>query len=129
RVRLKPKNKAENSPVPKVTTPPRNQYDSGQFALFGTSMPSITFQRNYTDASQVQLGPTIYGTGYVKKPHIQDELKSARIDVSRELTGWWVDSVAFGVNYADRSKDKRSPESSLATLAGGFTPIGSQYLL
>ena len=113
---------------PKLVDAPRNNYDTGQFALYGTSMPSLTFQRNYTDPTQVQIGPTIYGTGYVKKPHVQDELKSARIDVSRELNGWF-DSVAFGVNYADRSKDKKSPESGLSTLAGGFTQISSQYLL
>jgi iron complex outermembrane recepter protein len=130
RDQFQPENNAEYVPLAAPTVPggPVNQYDTGQFALYGTSMASLTFQRNYTDPSLVQIGPTIYGTGYVKKPHIQDELKSARIDVSRELTGWF-DSVAFGVNYADRSKDKKSPESSLSTLAGGFTPIASQYLL
>src|SRR5258708_10985144 len=70
----------------------------------------------------------MYGTGYVKKPHVQDELKSGRIDLERDLTGWF-DSVGFGLNYADRSKDKKSPESGLSTLAGGFTPIAAQYLL
>jgi len=130
RDQFQPENNAEYLPLAAPTVPggPKNQYDTGQFQLYGTSMPSITFQRNYTDASLVQLGPTIYGTGYVKKPHIQDELKSARIDVARELTGWF-DSVALGVNYADRSKDKKSPESGLSTIAGGFTPIASQYLL
>jgi TonB-dependent receptor len=130
RDQFQPENNAEYLPLAAPTVPggPKNQYDTGQFQLYGTSMPSITFQRNYTDASLVQLGPTIYGTGYVKKPHIQDELKSARIDVARELTGWF-DSVALGVNYADRSKDKKSPESALSTIAGGFTPIASQYLL
>jgi iron complex outermembrane receptor protein len=128
RDQFQPENNAEYVPLANGTKPPLNQYDTGQFQLYGTSMPSLTFLRNYTDPSLVQIGPTIYGTGYVKKPHIQDELKSARIDVSRELTGWF-DSVAFGVNYADRSKDKKSPESSLSTIAGGFTPIASQYLL
>jgi TonB-dependent receptor len=130
RDQFQPENNAEYVPLAAPTVPggPVNQYDTGQFALYGTSMASLTFQRNYTDPSLVQIGPTIYGTGYVKKPHIQDELKSARIDVARELTGPF-DSVAFGVNYADRSKDKKSPESSLSTLAGGFTPIASQYLL
>ncbi|GAC1452717.1 MAG: TonB-dependent receptor [Steroidobacteraceae bacterium] len=107
---------------------PVNQYDTGQFAFNGSTMPSLTFTRDYTDPTQVQIGPTIYGTGYVKKPHIEDELKSARIDVSRDLTGWF-DSAALGVNYADRSKDKRSPETGLSTNSGGFTQIASQYLL
>ena len=108
---------------------PVNQYDNGQFAINGNSMPSISFARNYTDASMVQIGPTIYGTGYVKKPHIEDKLKSARIDVSRELTGWF-DSVVAGINYSDRSKEKQSPETSLSTKgAGGFTQIDPKYLL
>jgi len=107
---------------------PRNNYDTGQFALSGSTMPALTFTKDYTDPTQVQLGPTIYGTGYVKKPHIEDELKSGRIDAALELTSWF-DQVAFGVNYADRTKDKKSPESSLSTIAGGFTPIASQYLL
>ena len=107
---------------------PRNNYDTGQFALSTGTMPALTFQKDYTDPSQVQLGPTIYGTGYVKKPHVQDELKSARIDAALDLTGWF-DQMQVGVNYADRTKDKRSPESSLSTIAGGFTPIAPQYLL
>jgi len=72
------------------------QLRHGQFALYGTSMPSLTFQQT-TPTRPGADRPTIYGTGYVKKPHVQDELKSARIDVSRELNGWF-DSVAFGVN-------------------------------
>ncbi len=109
---------------------PRNVYDTGQFQLYNDQMPGITFMRNYTDATQVQIGPTIYGTGYAKKPHIQDELKSARIDVARDLTSDWFSSVAAGVNYSDRTKDKQSPETGLATLGGGgFTQIASQYLL
>jgi iron complex outermembrane receptor protein len=107
---------------------PRNNYDTGQYALAGSSMPSLTFQKNYTDPTQVQLGPTIYGTGYVKKPHIKDELKSGRLDAALDLSGWFA-QVAFGVNYADRTKDKQSPESSLSTIAGGFTQIAPQYLL
>ncbi len=107
---------------------PRNNYDTGQYALSNNSMPQLTFQKNYTDASQVQIGPTIYGTGYVKKPHIEDELKSARIDVARDLTGWF-DSVGAGINYSHRSKNKQSPESGLSTLAGGFTQIDPKYLL
>jgi iron complex outermembrane receptor protein len=123
------------SQAPPCHTPgvPRNNYDNGQFALYNNSMPSITFQKNYTDASQVQIGPTIYGTGYVKKPHIADELKSARIDVARDLGGWF-SSVGAGVNYSDRSKQKESPESGLSTNPavagpGGFIAIDPKYLL
>ena len=120
-----------NTQAPPCHAPgtPRNVYDTGQFQLYNDRMPGITFMRNYTDPTQVQIGPTIYGTGYVKKPHVQDELKSARIDGAHDLTGWF-SSVAAGINYSDRSKDKQSPETGLSTLgAGGFTQIASQYLL
>ena len=102
--------------------------DIGQFLFSGgTSTPVATFVKDYADPSLVAFGPTIYGAGYVKKPNVTDELTSGRFDVSRSLSGWF-DSLAFGVNYADRSKDKKSPESGLNTIASGAVFIDSQYL-
>jgi iron complex outermembrane receptor protein len=129
RDQFQPETNAEYVPLTgRPAGSPVNQYDNGQYQIFGDSMPSLTFARDYTDATKVQIGPTIYGTGYVKKPHVQDELKSARIDVGRELSGWF-DNLAGGVNYAHRTKDKSSPENSLSTLSGGFTQIDPKYLL
>jgi len=102
--------------------------DIGQFLFSGgASTPVATFVKDYADPSLVAFGPTIYGAGYVKKPNVKDELTSGRFDVSRSLSGWF-DSVAFGVNYADRSKDKKSPESGLNTIASGAVFIDPQYL-
>ena len=92
--------------------------DTGTFEFFeGRSLPDVSFTRDYADATQVAVGNSIYGAGYVKKPHIKDELKSGRIDVSRTLGGF-LDTVGVGVNFADRTKDKTSPEANLSTISG-----------
>ena len=109
---------------------PRNVYDTGQFQL-GGSVPSLTFRRDYADPTKVQIGPTIYGAGYSKIPHVQDELKSARFDGSYALSGWF-DNLGAGLNYARRTKDKYQPEGGLSTLAnanGGYYQIDNKYLL
>jgi len=102
--------------------------DTGQFFLNALEMPSATFVKNYADPTQIAFGPTIYGAGYVKKPHVEDKLKSARIDLSHAGLGWFKDFTA-GVNYSDRTKEKVGPENNLNTLAAGAVSIGSRYLL
>ncbi|HUO80791.1 MAG TPA: TonB-dependent receptor [Steroidobacteraceae bacterium] len=111
-----------------VDPPDLSCFDSGQFLLSASGMPSATFVKNYADPTQIAFGPTIYGAGYVKKPHVEDELKSARIDVTHTGYGWFHDFTG-SINYSDRTKDKSSPENSLSTLAPGAVSIGSQYLL
>jgi TonB-dependent receptor len=102
--------------------------DTGAFIFNGGGGPSYaSFAKDYTDPTKVAFGPTIYGAGYVKKPHVEDELKSARIDVTHQGLGWF-DQLAAGVNYSDRSKDHTSPENNLNTLANGAVFIGSQFL-
>ena len=58
---------------------PRNVYDTGQFQLSSQHMPTLTFPGNYADPATINVGPTIYGAGYTKIPHVEDKLKSARI--------------------------------------------------
>ena len=41
----------------------------------------------------------------------------------------WFGGIAFGVNYADRSKDKTSPESGLSTIGGGAYQIADDLVL
>lgn len=102
--------------------------DSGFFQLSRDDMPTLNFNLNYADPNNVRLGPTIYGAGYSKIPHIEDELKSARLDVVRELGGW-LSKVAVGANYADRTKDKFQPEGNLSTIGGGYYQVGTEHLL
>jgi TonB-dependent receptor len=117
--------------VPLTNVPadaPKNIYDTGVFRISADDMPTLSFARNYADPTQVQVGPTIYGAGYTKIPRVTDELKSARVDVSRTLGGWFADASA-GINYADRTKDKFQPEGNLNTINGGYFEIDSKYLL
>jgi iron complex outermembrane receptor protein len=107
---------------------PKQVYDTGQFGLSNDAMPQLTFGLNYADPTKVQVGPTIYGAGYTKIPHVEDKLKSARIDVSRSLEGWLA-NLAAGFNYSDRTKDKVQPEGNLSTKGGNYYQIDPKYLL
>ena len=130
RDQLQPEINAQYVPLPANGTAPRNQYDTGTFQLRNNSnMPSLSFLRDYTDPTQVQIGPTIYGSGYTKKPHTEDELTSFRLDATRTADMWWFDSVSFGANYSDRTKEKESPESGLSTIGGGYYQVDQQFLL
>ncbi len=107
---------------------PRNIYDTGTFSITNDDMPRLHFNRNYADAAAVQVGPTIYGAGYSKIPRITDELTSGRIDVGYQLNRFWMSDLVFGVNYADREKDKFQPEGGLNTINGGYFQIAPEHL-
>jgi TonB-dependent receptor len=102
--------------------------DSGYFSLSRHDMPTLQFNLNYADPASVRVGPTIYGAGYSKIPHIEDELKSARIDVIRELDTSWLSSVAVGANYSDRTKDKVQPEGNLSTRNNAYFQVNDHLL-
>jgi iron complex outermembrane receptor protein len=102
--------------------------DTITYFLPGSSQPTFTANNSYTDPSKVLVGPTIYGGGYSRFPHVTDELKAFRLEGTHSAMGWFGDVVA-GVNYDDRSKDKKQPETGLNTVGGTFDQIGSQYLL
>jgi TonB-dependent receptor len=86
--------------------------DTGTFYIPSDSAPTFSLGRGYTDPSQVTVGPTIYGGGYSRFPHVVDELKSGRLDVSHAAGGWFT-AVQGGFNYDDRTKTKVQPEASL----------------
>jgi iron complex outermembrane receptor protein len=102
--------------------------DTGTFYIPSDSAPTFALQNQYTDPSKVLVGPTIYGAGYSRFPHVVDELKSARLDTSYALSGWF-SSVSGGLNYDDRTKNKRQPEANLNANANCPCEIASQYLL
>ena len=102
--------------------------DTATFSIPSSSQPTFQLQNAYTDPSKVLVGPTIYGGGYSRFPHVTDELKSARLEATDAAGGWFRD-VTFGANYDDRTKDKRQPETGLNTTGNTFDPIPANLLL
>jgi iron complex outermembrane recepter protein len=118
--------------LPNAAAPPgtpRNFYDTGAFSISRDGMPQLSFLQNYADPAIVQVGPTIYGAGYSKIPHVTDELKSGRLDLGRTLENGWFSGAAIGINFSDRTKDKFQPEGGLQTIGGGYHQIAEDSLL
>jgi TonB-dependent receptor len=120
---------AQYKPVGATATTPNNVYDNGVFKLRSSDMSSLTFGLDYADPTKVQVGPTIYGAGYSKKPEVTDDLTSLRVDAVRDGELWWFNSTSFGVNYSDRKKDKKGPEAGLGTIDGKYYQIADNALL
>lgn len=101
--------------------------DSLTLKLGQGGFPTLTPARNYNDPSSLYIGNTIYGSGYGKTPHVEDELKGFKLSANFPLTGF-LSSVDVGVNYADRAKSKRQPEGSITLKNGAVTIPGDlQY--
>jgi TonB-dependent receptor len=102
--------------------------DTGTFYLPSDHGPNFSLQNNYTNPANVLIGPTIYGAGYSRFPHVEDELKSVRFDVSHPAGGWF-SAVQGGLNYDDRTKTKVQPEASLNANSNCPCQIAPPYLL
>jgi iron complex outermembrane receptor protein len=102
--------------------------DTGTFYIPNSSAPSFLLNNGYTDPAKVLVGPTIYGAGYSRFPHVVDVLKSVRLDAGHTLSGWF-SAVQGGLNFDDRTKNKTQPEASLNANANCPCQIASQYLL
>ena len=96
----------------------RFTYTNGDFRLRSGNWSSLTFDNaaDLYDPSLMMLGPTPYGSGWSKKATIEDELTSFRVDALREGEVWWFNTVGFGLNYGDRSKDKTGKEGGIYTI-------------
>jgi iron complex outermembrane recepter protein len=90
-------------------------YDTVSFNLDTSRFPTTSYGLNYADPNRIQLGSSIYGAGYGKSPKVDDELKSVKLQGTTAL-GFLPEAfteVDFGLNYADRLKQKRQPEAPL----------------
>jgi iron complex outermembrane receptor protein len=82
---------------------------------------------NYSDYGLVQLSdPGSWGggtrrSGFIGHPQIDDEIKALRLTATKKLEGF-VSEVSFGVNYADREKQK-DPFQSLLYLPGNVSHV------
>ncbi len=106
-------------------------FDTVTYDITSGSFSTARFGVNYADPARIQVGPTIYGAGYGKVPQVEDELVSYKLAASRKLSSF-VDAVDFGVNYADRQKDKAQPEAGLNTktnASGGWAALSNSVLL
>lgn len=101
--------------------------DTVTYNLPSSSQPTFGAQRAYNDPSLVQVGPTIYGAGYSRFPHVVDELKSIRVEGSLATQGWFSDAIV-GINYDDRTKNKRQPETGLSTIGNKYYVLPPNYL-
>jgi iron complex outermembrane receptor protein len=101
--------------------------DSATYFLPPASQPSFRLGNSYDNPAAILVGPTIYGGGYSRFPHVTDKLQSYKLEASHDL-GWWFNDVVVGVNYDNRTKDKIQPEANLNT-TNGFISVDPSLLL
>ena len=68
-------------------------------------------------------GPGFPQAGYTKQPHVEDDLSSIRLSGRKDLDGGMFRGVDFGVNYADRKKQREFIEGRLVIKGGD--PFGA----
>jgi iron complex outermembrane receptor protein len=114
-------NNTQLAPAPQLDTL-NLMYSSGGFSQLNPG-------RDYSDPSKLFLRNTIYGSGYGKTPRVADELTSIRLGATLPAPAFtsWLSDIDFGLNYADRSKQKRQPEGNINVGAQGDTAIGSEF--
>ena len=106
---------------------PAPQLDSVALNFAGGNFPQFTPGLDYSDYSKLYLTNTIYGSGYGKTPHVDDELKGVKLAVNFPAPeGFdWFSDIDVGFNYADRSKNKTQAEGNINLGAQGDISIAS----
>ncbi|NJR20169.1 MAG: TonB-dependent receptor, partial [Hyphomonadaceae bacterium] len=88
------------------------------YALDGDGRLRLSIADNLADPNRVVLAdPYGWGAqGFVKRPTIDDELTTYRLDLVHEFDNdMGISSVEFGVNYADRRKERTFFQQFLRT--------------
>ncbi len=100
------------------------------FRLDPTGFPTLTFNNSLSDPARIVLtDPGGWGQdGYIKTPQIDDELNSFRLDFTRSFMDGPFESLQFGLNYADREKQRRVPEAFLDLITDPST-VPSQFVI
>ncbi|WDS37204.1 TonB-dependent receptor [Pseudoxanthomonas sp.] len=106
---------------------PAPQLDSVTLNYGGGSFPQFTPGRDYSDYNSLYITNTIYGSGYGKVPHVEDELKGYRLVASIPVPDGftWLSDFDVGINFADRQKDKSQAEGNILLGDQGDTTIAS----
>jgi iron complex outermembrane receptor protein len=87
----------------------------------GTGLPHFDVGLNYADPNLIKLTDSGgWGQdGYLKFPKTSDELKAARVDLSKDINSP-ISKIATGINYNERTKTRDSAEY-FVNLKGGVT--------
>lgn len=95
-----------------------NAFDTVDFVM-GSDHPMFSYGRDYTDPTQVVLtDPGGWGQeGFVKFPHVEDELWAVRADFERSFAEGMFSSLGFGLNYTSREKTRGSGLEAFLCLA------------
>ena len=101
---------------------PQPQLDSVDLDFRLDGFSQLVPGRDYSDPEALFLTGTIYGSGYGKTPRVEDELTTFKLAASLPMDGFLSD-LDLGLNYADRSKNKRQPEGNINLGAQGDTTI------
>lgn len=106
---------------------PAPQLDTLQLQIRNNGFSQLNPGLDYSNPDSLFLTNTIYGSGYGKVPKVVDELKTAKLAVSLPAPGWtkFFSDIDFGLNYAEREKNKRQPEGNINLGAQGITAIAS----
>ena len=102
----------------------RVNYTSGGFL-------TASGTQDYSNPATLLFQNTIYGAGYAKAPHIEDELKGFKLAATLPApsSAGFITDIDFGLNYADRDKKKRQPEGGQnMTIKGNAVAIASDLL-
>jgi iron complex outermembrane recepter protein len=104
--------------------------DTVDFQWDRTGFPTFDYGLDYTDPNIIVLtDPGGWGQdGYIKTPQIKDQLTSFRASAERAFNGGPFSSMEFGINYADREKQRSVPEAFL-DLINDETTVPGNFLL
>ncbi|GHA04802.1 TonB-dependent receptor [Arenicella chitinivorans] len=92
--------------------------DTLAFTMDGQEGVTFNNQLNYADPALVQLGaalswgngstvPSDGQDGFINIPEVDDELNAFRVDLSKDFNEGFLTKLTFGMNYSDRTKEKR----------------------
>ena len=108
---------------------PAPQLDTVQLDYYSDGFSQLNPGRDYSNPATLFLRNTIYGSGYGKVPQVDDELMSFKLGATLPAPDamTWLSDIDFGINYADRQKQKAQPEGNINVGAQGDTTIGSEF--
>jgi iron complex outermembrane receptor protein len=101
-------------------------FDTVGLRFNADAFSTMSTQLRYDDPTRLFLRGTIYGSGYGKVPTVEDELTGIKLSANLPFSAGFISDVDVGLNYADRSKQKRQPEGNINVGAQGDTTIAPE---